>query len=62
MAMIASIENLTLTNMTPSGGSQAEAVDVEGTRAIFLNMELDSFQDTSSGAFRRQTGLFPGLL
>ncbi len=41
-----SLETLTLTNMTPSGGSQAEAVDVEGTRAIFLNMELDSFQDT----------------
>ncbi len=40
------IENLTLTNMTPNGGGQAEAVDVEGTRAIFLNMELDSFQDT----------------
>jgi len=40
------LETLTLTNMTPSGGSQAEAVDVEGTRAIFYNMELDSYQDT----------------
>ena len=40
------LENLTLTNMTPAGGSQAEAVDVEGTRAIFDNMELDSYQDT----------------
>ncbi len=40
------LENLTLTNMTPIGGGQAEAVDVEGTHAIFLNMELDSFQDT----------------
>jgi pectinesterase len=41
-----SFETLTLTNMTPSGGSQAEAVDVEGTRAIFDNIELDSYQDT----------------
>jgi len=41
-----SIENLTLTNTTPAGGSQAEAIDVEGTRAIFYNMELDSYQDT----------------
>jgi pectin methylesterase-like acyl-CoA thioesterase len=39
-------ETLTLTNMTPSGGGQAEAADVEGTRAIFYNMELDSHQDT----------------
>ena len=44
--MIATLENLTLTNTTPLGGGQAEAVDVEGTRNIFLNMELDSFQDT----------------
>lgn len=41
-----SFETLTLTNMTPAGGSQAEAMDVEGTRAIFENIELDSFQDT----------------
>ena len=41
-----SFETMTLTNMTPAGGSQAEAVDVEGTRAIFDNIELDSFQDT----------------
>lgn len=40
------LETLTLTNMTPVGGGQAEAVDVEGTRAIFYNMELDSHQDT----------------
>jgi pectin methylesterase-like acyl-CoA thioesterase len=39
-------ENLTITNTTPKGGSQAEAVDVEGTRCTFYNMELDSFQDT----------------
>jgi pectin methylesterase-like acyl-CoA thioesterase len=41
-----SFENLTITNTTPSGGSQAEAMDIEGTRAIFYNMELDSYQDT----------------
>jgi pectin methylesterase-like acyl-CoA thioesterase len=40
------LETLMLTNMTPNGGGQAEAVDVEGTRAIFYNMELDSYQDT----------------
>jgi len=39
-------ENLTITNTTPKGGSQAEAMDVEGTRTIFYNMELDSYQDT----------------
>jgi pectin methylesterase-like acyl-CoA thioesterase len=39
-------ENLTITNTTPAGGSQAEAVDVEGSFASFLNMELDSYQDT----------------
>ena len=35
-----------ITNTTPVGGSQAEAVDVEGTRTTFYNMELDSYQDT----------------
>ena len=39
-------ENLTITNTTPHGGSQAEAIDVEGTQCIFYNMELDSYQDT----------------
>jgi pectin methylesterase-like acyl-CoA thioesterase len=39
-------ETITITNSTPHGGSQAEAVDVEGTRFILYNMELDSFQDT----------------
>ena len=40
------IENLTLTNTTPHGGSQAEAIDVEGTQFVLYNMELDSYQDT----------------
>jgi pectin methylesterase-like acyl-CoA thioesterase len=39
-------ENLTLTNTTPHGGSQAEAIDVEATQCILYNMELDSYQDT----------------
>ena len=41
-----SLETLTVTNMTPKGGSQAEAIDVEGTRAIFYNINLASYQDT----------------
>lgn len=41
-----SFENLTITNTTPAGGSQAEALDTEGTRTILYNMELDSYQDT----------------
>jgi pectin methylesterase-like acyl-CoA thioesterase len=40
------LQTLTVTNMTPKGGGQAEAVDVEGTRATFYNINLDSYQDT----------------
>jgi pectin methylesterase-like acyl-CoA thioesterase len=40
------LQTLTLTNMTPKGGGQAEAVDVEGTRTIFYNLNLASYQDT----------------
>ena len=40
------MENLTLTNSTPYGGSQAEALRVSGVRFIFNNGDLDSFQDT----------------
>ena len=40
------LETLTVTNMTPFGGSQAEAIDVEGTRAILYNINLASHQDT----------------
>jgi len=40
------LETLTVTNMTPKGGSQAEAIDVEGTRAILYNLNLASYQDT----------------
>jgi len=39
-------ENLTMTNSTPKGGSQAEALRVRGLRCIVLNADLDSFQDT----------------
>lgn len=40
------MENLTLTNSTPQGGSQAESLRVDGARFIFWNGELDSLQDT----------------
>ena len=43
------IANLTLHNTTPQGGSQAEALILNGTpraRAIIINVDLYSFQDT----------------
>ncbi|HEY1718362.1 MAG TPA: pectinesterase family protein [Verrucomicrobiae bacterium] len=41
------IENLTLTNSTPNGGSQAEALYVNVVkRFILYNADLDSYQDT----------------
>jgi pectin methylesterase-like acyl-CoA thioesterase len=43
------IANLTLHNITPHGGSQAEALILNGTpraRAIITNVDLYSFQDT----------------
>jgi pectin methylesterase-like acyl-CoA thioesterase len=43
------IANLTLHNTTPQGGSQAEALILNGTsraRAIIANVDLNSFQDT----------------
>jgi pectin methylesterase-like acyl-CoA thioesterase len=43
------IANLTLRNTTPQGGSQAEAIILNGTtqaRAILRNVDLYSFQDT----------------
>lgn len=43
-----SIENLTVTNTTPQGGSQAFALQVGNgsLRFISLNAEIDSYQDT----------------
>jgi pectin methylesterase-like acyl-CoA thioesterase len=43
-----SIENLTITNTTPQGGSQAFALQVgnNSLRFIALNAEIDSYQDT----------------
>jgi autotransporter-associated beta strand protein len=38
--------NLTLTNSTPKGGSQAEALRTDGKRIILLDVRLASFQDT----------------
>jgi len=40
------MENLTLTNSTPDGGSQAEALRVDGRRFIFNHGTLASYQDT----------------
>ena len=38
--------NLTLTNSTPKGGMQAEALRTDGKRIIVLSSKLASFQDT----------------
>jgi pectin methylesterase-like acyl-CoA thioesterase len=40
------IENLTLRNSTPQGGSQAEALRIRGNRAILRNANFLSLQDT----------------
>ena len=40
------IENLTLTNSTPDGGSQAEALRMGSRRFIANNCDIDSYQDT----------------
>lgn len=47
-ASAVSIENLTIVNTTPQGGSQAEAlmVDAGGSQFILNNAEVDSRQDT----------------
>jgi pectin methylesterase-like acyl-CoA thioesterase len=39
-------DSLTLTNSTPKGGGQAEALRIDGQRDIFTNLFLASFQDT----------------
>src|SRR5262249_3841496 len=39
-------ENLTLTNSTPRGGSQAEALRTDGRRIIVFHSKLASYQDT----------------
>ena len=40
------IENLTLYNTTPQGGSQAEALKVQGDQVILRNANFKSLQDT----------------
>ena len=42
----ATIENLTVRNLTPKGGSQAETVRTNGARFYLRNCDLFSFQDT----------------
>ncbi len=41
-----SVHSLTISNTTPHGGSQAEAVRIDGAREVFTNMFLASYQDT----------------
>ena len=40
------LENLTLHNLTPTGGSQAEAIRVRADRVILRDCDFKSFQDT----------------
>ena len=40
------LENMTLSNTTPYGGSQAEALRVRGDRCVLRNDDFRSFQDT----------------
>ncbi len=40
------LENITLHNTTPQGGSQAEALRTNGLRAVVNQVNLKSFQDT----------------
>lgn len=40
------LENITLQNTTPQGGSQAEALRLNGGRANVIRVNLKSFQDT----------------
>jgi pectin methylesterase-like acyl-CoA thioesterase len=40
------ITNLTITNSTPNGGTQAEALKLNGQRCVILNCEFYSYQDT----------------
>ena len=62
-----SFENLTITNTTCRlrrrfGAGGGHGAIVEGTRAIFCNMELDSYQDTFFGLIPLwQAGVFPEL-
>jgi pectate lyase len=41
-----SFDGLTLSNTTPDGGSQAEALRVNGQRCVVANCDLHSYQDT----------------
>jgi hypothetical protein len=54
------VENMTLTNMTPQGGSQAEALMIETSAARFIlnNAEVDSRQDTILANVNSSQGYF----
>jgi hypothetical protein len=55
-----SVENMTITNMTPQGGSQAEALMIESgaSRFILNNAEVDSRQDTILANVNTSQGYF----
>ena len=54
------IENMTITNMTPQGGSQAEAlmINTAASRFILNNAEVDSRQDTILANVNSSQGYF----
>jgi pectin methylesterase-like acyl-CoA thioesterase len=54
------IENMTVTNMTPQGGSQAEAlmINTAASRFILNNAEVDSRQDTILANVNSSQGYF----
>jgi hypothetical protein len=55
-----SVENMTITNMTPQGGSQAEALMIESGASHFIlnNAEVDSRQDTILANVNTSQGYF----
>ena len=57
------LDTLTITNSTPRGGSQAEALMVETDKKRFVawNVNLCSYQDTILIEHERHAMLFPGL-
>lgn len=59
-----SVENLTLTNMTPQGGSQAEALMIESGASHFIlnNAEVDGRQDTILANVNTSQGYFKNSL
>ncbi len=55
-------DNLTLSNTTPAGGSQAEALRVNGQRCVVANCDLRSYQDTFLVSAATSTAYFVNSL